>query len=63
MTEDDIAEDMPEYEWCLVYEPEGECRGASGRKMRQVCVWCPMMKRFYDKQDERTKKDNVEESN
>lgn len=50
----------PEHEWCFIYEPEGECRGASGRKLRQVCVYCPMMQRYYDKKDERKKKDNVE---
>ena len=37
-----------EVERCFIYEPEGECRGASGRKMRQVCVYCPMMQKFYE---------------
>ena len=27
---------------CFTYEPEGQaCCGASGRKMRQVCIYCP----------------------
>ena len=52
----------PEHEWGFIYEPEGECRGASGRKFRQVCVYCPMMQKYYDKKDEkeREKNDNVE---
>ena len=34
---------LAEYEWCFTYEPEqkNKCKGASGRKLRQVCVWCP----------------------
>ena len=32
-----------EYELCFTYEPgdSHECCGASGRKFRQVCVYCP----------------------
>ena len=62
MTEGDIAESRPEHEWCFTFDPEGECRGASGRKARQVCVYCPMMQRFYNKQKEKEKKDNVEKN-
>ncbi len=29
------------YEWCFTYEPDQECQGASGRKLRQDCVYCP----------------------
>ena len=54
---------MDEVERCFTYDPEGECRGASGRKLRQVCVYCPMMKKHYDKMtknNERKKEDHVE---
>ena len=27
--------------WCLAYDPDKPCRGASGRRLRQDCVWCP----------------------
>lgn len=27
--------------WCLAYDPEKPCLGASGRRLRQDCVWCP----------------------
>ena len=31
-----------ELHWCFTYEKNGiSCAGASGRKLRQVCVWCP----------------------
>ena len=53
---------MIEVEQCFTYNPEGVCRGASGRKARQVCVYCPMMQRFYKEQEERKKKDNVEKT-
>lgn len=33
---------------CLTYEPEGLCMGASGRKLRQACVWCPNFQRYHD---------------
>ena len=50
-----------EVERCFTYEPEGECPGASGRKMRQVCVYCPMMQKYYDnkkKEGEENEKGN-----
>ena len=30
-----------EIRWCMTWEPGGKCLGAGGRKLRQVCVWCP----------------------
>ena len=33
-----------EARWCFIYEQEEKCRGASGRKLRQTCVWCPKYK-------------------
>ena len=46
-----------ELERCFIYEPEGECRGASGRKLRQVCVYCPMYSRYLKQKREKEKKD------
>ena len=34
-----------EYEMCLVYEKDGECPGAGGRKLRRVCIYCPNYQR------------------
>ena len=52
---------MDEIERCFIYDPEGEyCRGASGRKLRQVCVYCPMMQRYYEHKKRKEEKDNVE---
>ena len=45
---------MDEVERCFIYDPEGECRGASGRKLRQVCVYCPMMQKYYNERKKRT---------
>ena len=53
---------MDEEERCFNFSPEGVCRGASGRKARQVCVYCPMMQRFYKEKEEKEKKDNVEKN-
>ena len=44
-----------EMERCFVYDPEGECRGATGRKFRQVCVYCPMYERHYKKKEKERK--------
>lgn len=30
-----------EVRWCFTFEQEHRCPGASGRKLRRVCVWCP----------------------
>lgn len=35
---------------CFTYEKGKECRGASGRKLRSVCVYCPN----YQRLDERS---------
>ena len=48
---------MDEITRCFIYEPEGECRGASGRKLRQVCVYCPMMQKHYDKMTKKRKEE------
>ena len=53
---------MDEVERCFTYDPEGECLGATGRKFRQVCVYCPMFER-HCKQKEKEKMDNVEKDN
>ena len=47
---------MDEITRCFIYEPEGECRGASGRKLRQVCVYCPMYSRYLKQKREKEKK-------
>lgn len=48
--------ERPEHEWCFTFEPEGVCRGASGRKFRQVCVYCPMMQKYYEEQKKEREK-------
>ena len=34
-----------ELEWCFTKDEGKSCKGAGGRKMRQVCVWCPCFKK------------------
>lgn len=29
-----------EIRWCMTYEDGKTCKGAGGRKLRQVCVYC-----------------------
>lgn len=45
-----------ELQWCFTFDPERRemCAGASGRKLRQICVWCPN----YRKGAENNEKDN-----
>lgn len=44
-----------EVHWCFTFEKGHQCAGASGRKLRQVCVWCPNYKR---KEGENNEKDH-----
>lgn len=51
-----------EYRMCMTYEPEqktDECCGASGRKLRQVCIYCPN----YDRYKQRKKQEGKENEN
>jgi len=34
-----------EIQRCFTFEEENVCKGAGGRKLRQVCVWCPNYKK------------------
>ena len=38
---------------CLLYEPgkRNTCYGASGRKLRRVCVWCPNYIRYQERNE------------
>lgn len=40
--------------WCFTYEEKRkqECAGASGRKLRQVCIYCPNYRRGEEKNEE-----------
>ena len=43
-----------EIEMCFVYEKDKEgqeCCGASGRKLRQVCVYCPNYQRRQQREE------------
>lgn len=43
-----------EVERCFTYEPgqeTDECCGASGRKLRRVCVWCPNYHRWIRRKE------------
>lgn len=44
-----------ELRWCFTYEPEKNpiCAGASGRKLRQVCIWCPNYQKGVKKGNEK----------
>ncbi len=43
-----------EIRWCFVYEPgkRMSCAGASGRKLRQTCVWCDNYRKGVEKENE-----------
>lgn len=46
-----------EISYCFTFEPgeERTCFGASGRKLRQVCVWCTNWIRFRKPKTEEKK--------
>ena len=39
-----------EIAWCMTYDQADTCRGASGRKLRQVCIWCPKYQKQLKKE-------------
>lgn len=42
-----------EISYCFTYEPGKKriCMGASGRKLRRTCCWCPCWVRFKKKME------------
>ena len=61
MGERDDGKGIEEYQMCFIYEPErkDECCGASGRKLRRVCVYCPNYQRYWErKQKEKEKEED-----
>ena len=54
-----------EIQMCFTYEKENEdqeCCGASGRKMRQVCIYCPNYRRHLQRKDKDKEKKDHEKS-
>ena len=41
--------------WCFTFNENenGKCKGASGRKLRRVCVWCPNFQKGEEKENEK----------
>lgn len=44
-----------EIRYCFTFEEEKKwtCAGASGRKLRQVCIYCPNFRKGEGKDDEK----------
>lgn len=42
-----------EIRWCFTFEEKEKCAGASGRKLRQTCVYCPNYQKGERKDDEK----------
>lgn len=40
----------------MTYDQADTCRGASGRKLRQVCIWCPKYEKQQKKREEKNEK-------
>ena len=36
-----------EIAWCVMFDQADKCCGASGRKLRQVCIWCPRYWKYH----------------
>ena len=55
-----------EYESCFTYEKDqdtDECRGASGRKMRRVCIYCQNFERYRKRKQQEEKQKREDEQN
>ena len=47
---------------CFIIDQDKECRGASGRKLRRVCIHCPNYIRYQErKKKEKEEKDHGNE--
>jgi len=54
-----------EHENCFTYEmnqDRDECRGASGRKYRQVCIYCPNHERWIRRKEKEKEEKKDEKS-
>ena len=40
-----------EVRWCFTFKEGKTCVGASGRKLRQTCIWCPNYKKEKDENE------------
>ena len=53
-----------EIEMCLLYDEKDQeedgCRGASGRKLRRVCIYCPNWQKWMNHRDKERKDDHGE---
>ena len=38
----------------MTYDMDTVCRGASGRKLRQVCVWCDKYRKYLEEEEHET---------
>jgi hypothetical protein len=55
---------IDEYQMCFTYE-EGkrdECCGASGRKLRETCVYCPNYQRYWDRKEKQKREEEKNET-
>ena len=44
---------------CFTFD-QGECRGASGRKLRRVCIYCPNFKQYRERKEKEDKENGNE---
>ena len=49
---DDVEKIISEIKWCMTFDQAEECRGASGRKLRQTCIWCPKYQTHQKRKEE-----------
>ena len=47
-----------EVAWCMTFDQAEECRGASGRKLLHVCVFCPRYQEYEKRRKERKNEKN-----
>ncbi len=64
MGERDDGKGIEEYRMCLIYEPDrkDECCGASGRKLRETCVYCPNYDRYWKRKEKERKEEEKNET-
>ena len=64
MEECDDGKGIEECRMCFIYEQEREdgCCGASGRKLRETCVYCPNYQRYWERK-QREKQKSEEKKN
>ena len=64
MGEREDGKRIEEYRMCFIFEEERKdvCCGASGRKLRKTCIYCPNYQRYWDRKEKKKREEEKNET-